>query len=181
MRTTDMRRLVGAVVAVAVAVAVGAATASTALAAPQQQPKPNPWPANAAKIFFYVDTVTSGPGEGKVDADKFCAQRNFFERGMHVVFRMSAVAARTGKVLTGQDVRYAYIKIPGMPNIPMFHGKHGRTEDAPWFWTGAWNVPADYPAGIVDFRIVLRTKGKNATTVVFKQIPVAPAQLTITT
>ena len=172
-----------AVVAAAIG---GALVASQALAVPAQQPTPNPWPAKKAKVFFYVDTVTSGKGEGKVDADKFCAQRNFFQRGNRVVFRMSAVEARSETILTDKNVQFAKVLIPGAPDIDLRYGKHGRTDDAPWYWTAAWDTPLDFPTGLVDFQIVVKTKllkvGKKRikpTTAIFKQIPIPLAQLTI--
>ena len=36
--------------------------------------------------------------------------------------------------------------------------------DAPWTWTAVWNVPADYPLGVLPYSILLKTAdGKSAT------------------
>lgn len=63
-------------------------------------------------------------------------------------------------------------RIPGQPDRAMRFTPHGRTADAPWFWATRWDVPLDYPLGIVDFQIIVRTKkvdGKKPKTAVFTQ------------
>jgi hypothetical protein len=44
-------------------------------------------------------------------------------------------------------------------------------------WTATWAVPTAYPLGVVDFRVLVHTKGRHHG--VFQQAPVPAAQLTI--
>jgi len=159
---------------------VAAAFAAPAFA--QEAPPTNPWPGKKTKIAFYVDTVTAGAGESVygVNAASSCTQTNFFPRGEGVVFHMAAFNARTGKIIEAADVKYAYLKIPGQPNLALRYTPHGRDPlTAPWYWAKRWDVPLDYPLGVVDFQVVVKLKGKGNVIGVFKQYPVASARLTV--
>ena len=179
-----------------VALVIATAVVGVVLATPTafaQEPIPtppgpqNPWPASPKSgkfdVFFYVETLTASPGEsiyGKA-APSRCTQTNFFARGERAVWHISAVNARTGQLITSKDVKYAYLKIPGVKNIGVTYTPHGRDPaTAPWTWTGRWDIPPEYPLGVVDFELVMKLKkwpkGKVAT---FKQIPIALEQMTI--
>lgn len=158
--------------------AAGLAAPATAAEVPK-----NPWPAKKVRVAFYVDTVTASPNEsvwGKW-APQRCTQTNFFARGEGVVFHVSAVDARTGKVLEDSDVRYAYLKIPGEPNLPLKFGPHGRDPaTAPWYWAARWDVRPDYALGTVPFEVVVKLKDmKRNEIAVWKQYSNALAQLSI--
>lgn len=177
-------------------VATAAAIVATVFAAPafaaeppplpygQVAPGPtNPWPGKQFDIAFYVETVTASPKEsvwGKW-ANVRCTQTNFFPRGEGIVFHITAINARTGKIVEPVDVKYAYLKIPGQPNFKLKYGPHGRDPaTAPWTWYYRWDVPLDYPLGVVPFEVVLKLKGWPASKVaVFKQMPLSLEQLTI--
>ncbi len=178
---------IGLVIATAL---VGAAlAASAALAEDQPPPIPtppgpqNPWPGKKFAIFFYVETLTASPGEsiyGKA-APTRCTQTNFFARGERAVWHISAVNARTGEIITNKDVKYAYLKIPGMKNVGVTYTPHGRDPvTAPWTWTARWDIPLDYPLGVVPFQLVMKLKDWPANKVAtFTQIPIALEQMTI--
>lgn len=159
---------------------VAAAFAAPAFA--QEAPPTNPWPGKKTKIAFWVGTVTAAPGESVygVAAAGTCVETNLFPRGEGVVFHMAAFNTRTGEIIEADDVKYAYIKIPGQPNLALRYTPHGRDPaTAPWYWGKRWDVPPDYALGVVDFSIVVKLKGKGNVIGVFKQYPVAPARLTI--
>jgi len=136
-------------------------------------PTPAPPPDVVKEVFFYVDTVTAGPGESKfnVDASKYCTQSSSFRRGMHIVWRVIA-SDNTGKELHATDVATAVLKVPGAADVNFRFGLHGGATGA-WFWTAAWDVPPDYPLGAVDFTVQFTTNGGKSGT--FKQIPVSNA------
>ncbi len=161
--------------------AVPNAPAPSTPPAPPPPPPPVPDAVKAPVAFsFYVDTVTSSPGESQfhVDPTQACVQTSIFKRGMRIVWRFTVTDNSTGKRVTSDDVDQAVVRLAtgqeikasfepaGPPNVP----------DA-WFWHAAWDVPMDYPLGTVDYTINAQTKsGKTAT---FKQLPVPPAQLQI--
>jgi hypothetical protein len=155
------------------AVAVGALVSGPA--ALTQAPPPS-WPPGKAQVFISGDTVTARSTYGNVPT-VLGKQENFFPRQAGVKFRMYAVDLKTKKVLTAKDVKFAYVTIPGRPNVKLAYGKQGRTAGAPRLWTGTWSIPPDYPLGVVPFRILVKTKSKRVGS--FQQAPVAAAQLTV--
>jgi hypothetical protein len=179
-------------IAIMATLAVAAFGASGALAEDEQpQPAPiptpegeqNPWPAKEADIFFYVETLTASPNEsvfGK-NAPTGCTQTNFFARGERIVWHIAAINAKTGKIITNKQVKYAYLKIPGMKNLGITFTPHGRDPvTAPWTWTGRWDVPPTYPLGIVKYELVMKLKGwKKNKVAKWTQVPLAPELLTI--
>lgn len=121
-------------------------------------PPPPQAPAPEVKaLFLDVNTVTAGPGESRynVDADKYCASSSIFKRGMHLVWLMKAYDASTGKELQTGDVKEAVVKLPHGENVNLRYGRHGSTADAPWHWAAAWDIPLDYPLGILDYEVTI--------------------------
>lgn len=129
-------------------------------------PPPQPPAAESKTLFLDVNTITAGPGESKynVDADKYCALSTVFKRGMHLVWLMEAFDASTGKELQTADVREAVVKLPNGDTAGFRYGRHGTTDNAPWFWSAAWDIPPDYPLGILDYVVEVTTAtGKKET------------------
>lgn len=155
------------------AIAAGALVSGPAATAQVQPPA---WPSAKTKVFIAADTVTATSIYGYVPA-VLGKQENFFPRTAGVKFRMYAIDLKTKKVLTSKDVKFAYVTIPGQPNLKLAYGKQGKTAGAPRLWTGTWSIPADYPLGVVQFRILVKTKSKRVGS--FQQTPVAAAQLTV--
>ena len=147
------RILLAAVAAAAVATATFAATAFG------QAPPPS-WPPGKVQVFVAGHTLTATDGQ----------QSNVFTRGSTIVFQSYAVDMKTKKVLIPKDVTYYYVTIPGQPNVKLKYGPNG-------LWSGTWTVPAAYPLGVVDFRILVKTTAKRHGA--FYQAPVSAAQLTI--
>jgi hypothetical protein len=156
------------------ALAAGVVACVAAAPAFAGEAPPNPFPGPKVKIAIYVDTVTASPGESEfgVAFPAACTQMNFMRRGEGIVFRMWAVDVKTGKVLTDAEVRSAVLRVPGQANLKMRFGPHGSAEDAPWFWVTRWDVPLDYPLGVVDFTV--RVKTKKGKVGVFRQPMVGP-------
>ncbi len=137
---------------------------------------PTPPPPEKTDVFLYVDTVTAGNGESKlnIDPNRNCAITGVIKRGMHLVFRMKGADVTTGKTLTTENVKEAIVRIPGQEDRKMRYGKHA--DD--WHWGGAaWDVPADYPLGAVDFSVEVTTvDGKKGT---FKQMAIGDSRLQV--
>lgn len=133
-------------------------------------PPPTPPASYFAPIQLYIhaDTVTSGAGESPYNYDAagidapLCVPTGVFRRGMHLVWRYEIIDATTGRRLTSEDVETAVVTLPTGEEIKGRYGRHGRTEDSPWFWTSAWDVPLDYPLGVLDWSIdVTSNDGKT--------------------
>jgi hypothetical protein len=166
--------------------AIGASVLAVVFAAPALAAKPatNPWPGKGPfLIAFYVETVTAAPGESvyKVNAPAICAQTNFFTRGERIVWHVTAINTADGKIVEPPAVRFAYLKVPGVKNIRITYVPHGKDpKTSPWTWNARWDVPLDYPLGVVPFKVVFKLKGwpgKKVAT--FTQMPLALENLTI--
>lgn len=162
------------------AVLLGAALVALAFALPAMAddatPTPvGPYAAKKVDVMLYVDTITSTRGD--VLQKRGCWQTNQFQRGNRAVWRMWAIDTATGKPLTDQELKYAYVKVPGSPNLAFTYGKHGKLDISPWFWTAVLAVPKDYPLGTVAFKVIVKTKdGKFGT---FEQPADGTSQMTI--
>jgi hypothetical protein len=131
---------------------LGAAVVVGAMAVPAlaQVPKVN--------VFLYVDTVNGTRPVGAKPRPIGCTQTNVFKRGEQVVFRIWGTEADSGNVLSTENVKYAYVKLPGQPNLKLNWGAHGASTNRVWFWTTPWIVPADYPLGSLSARVVFKTE-----------------------
>jgi hypothetical protein len=131
------------------------------------QTTPPAWPAGgAAQVFIWADTITADTGK----------QENFFSQGSKVVFRAYAVDLKSKKVITPALAQYFYVKIPSQPNVRMAYSSAAKGVRNS-LWSATWTVPANYPLGPVEFRVLVHTKARHHG--VFQQAPVPAAQLTI--
>ncbi len=144
-----------------VALAAGSVfTAAATAAAPIVTPFPAP---KISDVFVAASTVTQSG-----------AANDYFAPGSTVVFRAYAVAAKSHQILKAKDVKYFYVTIPNQPNVTL---KFDASAPGRQAWTGSWTVPATYPAGLVPFRVLVRTTAKKIGQ--FVQMPVSSSMLTI--
>jgi hypothetical protein len=128
-----------------------------------------PFPATSSgPIFVAAQTVTTTG-----------AMSSWFAPASSVVFRAYAVdtKAKTHKVLAAKDVKYFYVTIPNQPNVKLKYDPTAPGATARMPWVGTWTVPATYPTGIVNFKILVKSEAKRIGQ--FVQMPVATAQLNI--
>jgi hypothetical protein len=145
-RLPAMRHLLLAAVAAATTFVIAAPAAGQTIEPPQRS------------VFLYVDTVNGTRPVGAKPRPIGCTQTNYFQRGEQVVFRIYGTEASTGAILSTENVKYAYVKIPGLANLRLNWGAHGAPANRVWFWTAAWIVPKSYPLGAVNARIVFKTE-----------------------
>ena len=98
--------------------------------------------------------------------------------GSTVVFRAYAVDGKTRKVIAAKDVKYFYVTIPNQPNVKLTYNAQAPGASPRMPWSGAWTVPAAYPLGQVDFKILIKLEAKRKGQ--FVQLPVSSSQLTVT-
>ena len=157
-------------------VILGAALAAVALSASAlaaEAPKETPFPVPAMEgLFVAAQTVNSTSAVGGV-------LQNQFTRGSTVVFRVFAGELKTGKVLRQGSLKYAYVRIPGQPNLKLtWMGPfEKRDPDARWPWKASWTVPNDFALGTVNFKVLVASRGGLVGS--FVQMPVETAQLAI--
>lgn len=112
-------------------------------------------------VFLYVDTVAGTRPVGAKPRPIGCSQTNVWQRGEQMVFRAWGTETETGAILSSENVKYAYAKVPGRPNLKLNWGSHGAVTNKVWFWSNAWIIPADYPLGAATARIVFKTESNK--------------------
>jgi hypothetical protein len=148
--------------------AVGVTAVAVTAVGGAQTPTEVPFP-SLTVVQYFVSTQT---------ATSAGALSNFFQQGSTVEFRAFAGQTKTGKILTGDDTKYFYVKLPGQPNVKLTYTPTNAKVLPAWLWKATWTIPADYPLGLVQFKVLLKTKVDQYGS--FVQIPVATSQLTIT-
>ncbi len=145
--------------------AIAATAALPATATAQETPFPSP---KVQQVFIAAQTVTAGR-----------AMITQVAPGATVVFRAYAVDGKTRDIIAAKDVKYFYVKIPGQPNVKLKYDPQAPGASSRMPWSGAWVVPAAYPQGLVDFKILIKLKAKRYGQ--FVQMPITSSQLTVTT
>ena len=112
-------------------------------------------------VFLYVDSVNGTRPSGAKPRPVGCTQTTTFKRGEQLVFRIWGNETPTGSILSTENVKYAYVKIPGQPFARLNWGAHGTAPNRVWFWTAAWNITQDFPLGTVTFRVVFKTESNK--------------------
>lgn len=139
--------------------AVGLATGTPAAPAAAQSPAVDkPFPGVVGDVFLYVDVVNSPRPKAAAPRPKSCTQLSTVKRGERPVLRIYGVETETGEALTPENVKYAYVKIPGLANVKLNWGPHGSGTARSWFWTAGWDVAVDYPLGVLPFKVVFKTE-----------------------
>jgi hypothetical protein len=113
------------------------------------------------EVFLYVDSVNGTRPSGAKPRPVGCTQTTTFKRGEQLVFRIWGSEASTGNILSTENVKYAYVKIPGQPYAKLNWGAHGTAPNRVWFWTAAWNIPQDFALGTTAFRVVFKTESNK--------------------
>ena len=155
-----MRKLIGFGVAL-LAFAAFAASASAA------DPIAAPFPASSVGPIFVAAQTVNTTG----------AMSSAFAPGSTVVFRAYAVDTKTSNVLGAKDATYFYVTIPNQPNLKLKYNPAAPGATAKMPWSATWTVPASYPAGIVGFKMFVKSTAKRRG--MFVQIPVSSSQLTV--
>lgn len=148
------------------AVLSAAAVVTTSASAVTPVPFPS---AKVQQVFVAAQTVTA---DGSLSS--------WFTPGSSVVFRAYAVDPKSHKVVDPKLVKYFYVTIPNQPNVKLKYGATAPGASTGLPWTGVWNVPADYAAGGVPFKVLIKVQDKGKVVKgQFVQMPSATAALTV--
>jgi len=131
---------------------------------------PVPFPSPTVKqVFVAAQTVTT---DGTL--------ASWYTPGSSVVFRAYAVDPKSHQVIDPKMVKYFYVSIPNQPNVKLTYGAKAAGASSGLPWSGTWTVPANYPLGGVNFKVLIQVRDSGK---VFKgqfvQMPSATAALTI--
>lgn len=158
-----------------VATACGVTPAVGTGPAPQPQPAPAAVTVQVAasaatqeaKFFCYVETLSADrPSVYGYIAPRGCVPSWSFKRQERIVWRFEVLDVATGKVVTDVEAATVKLRLPyGVEEKADFKQRgEGRVADAPWTWDVCWDVPPDYPLGVLDYSIVVTLKdGRTGT------------------
>lgn len=133
-------------------------------------PTPTPAPAKATPgpeyyqpvpYAVYVETIaTTTASKYNVASSIACTPSGVFARGQRIVFRFQVTDTSTGKLITDKDGAQLKIVAPnGDESIASFSQRGGgKVPDAPFMWSGTWDIPLDFALGAVDYKIVITPK-----------------------
>lgn len=137
-----------------------------ATAVPPGYVAPTPVPPDAATVnevfpfTFAVETLT-GHQISEIAQFPSCVLTSSFRRGTHLVWRFEVFDTATAKRVTSLDTPSIKLVLPnGEEKAARFARKAGT---GPWTWVTAWDVPADYPLGAVEYTIVVTKDGRTGT------------------
>ncbi len=132
-------------------------------------PKKTPGPEYYQPVPYavYVETIaTSTASKYNVAANLSCTPSGVFARGQRIVYRFEVIDTSTGKRVTSADGATLKIVAPtGDESLASFSQRGGgRVPDAPFMWSGIWDIPLDFALGAVDYKIVITPKNGQAYT-----------------
>ncbi len=138
----------------------------TASPPPVFTPAPTPVQSTTAgtiDVSLYVDTVNGTKPAAAAPRPIGCTQTNTFKRGEQLVVRGWGADLTTGDILSTDNVTAATASITGQPDVTLNWGAHGGAAKV-YYWTGAWNIPSDFPLGQTNIHVVYKTdSGKTGT------------------
>ena len=149
--------------------AVGLTAVAVTAVGGAQTPTEVPFPAPTVVQYFVSASTVDSTGEFV----------SWFPRGATVTFRAFATETKTGNLVKPADLKYFNVMIPGQKAVKLSYKEPAKAKPpAPWPWTATWTIPADFPLGVVNFKVNLKSKSGGYGS--FVQIPVATAQLNVT-
>jgi hypothetical protein len=105
-------------------------------------------------VPLYVDSVNGTRPAAAKPRPIGCTQTTVYKRGEQFVLRTWGTDIASNEILSTDNVKEAHFSIAGQPNVVLNWGAHGNTGAKVWFWTNAWNIPADYPLGAATVHVV---------------------------
>ena len=144
--------------------------------------------ANLSQLVVYADLVR---GHIPSDYGPTCALSSLYHRGEMVVWRVIIIDPETGNQVPratsdlladkpeaealGELAAEATVTVhlSDGQSFPLHFGLHG---DADYFWTFGWEIPADYPTGIINTNITAEWNGKSGE---WEPMPIPPSLLSV--
>lgn len=133
----------------------------------------------AAPLVIQADTVRGSaniPEEER--AGTVCVLQSRYARNSDIVWRASVLDPVTGEELDDSELTSVTVELADGETIEMEYGEHPRENPTDEFWAGAWDVPADYATGTLEYTITAEAEdGRTAT---YEPFMVESSELTIT-
>jgi hypothetical protein len=135
-------------------------------------------PKAAQSLLLQADAVIGSTGAPS--PQDICVASSQFQQGEEVVFRVKVYDPTTGQTMDDQALDSVVVTLEDGQTFNATYGGHpGGPGVTPtdYFWSAAWNIPANYPTGSAPFTATAESKdGRTGT---FSEFNVAPALLTV--
>lgn len=103
---------------------------------------------NAKPLFIAADMVAGPGGSGPL-----CVLRSQFMRKERVAWRIRVQDA-TGKQLDDKGLKSVVVELSDGQKLPAHFGGHPPNKPTDYLWSTSWSIPADYPTGTLDYKVV---------------------------
>jgi hypothetical protein len=136
-------------------------------------------PAASTKLILVADSVRGPAGipAGDDRTRKSCVQASKIPVGGQVVWRIRVIDPRTGADMSDQVLASVVVTLSDGQTFTAKYGGHPSAAPVQFFWATSWTIPATYPTGALDYKIV--ASDKEGRTGQWDQFKVASAMLQI--
>lgn len=127
---------------------------------------------NGQRLFIAADMVRGLRGGGP-----FCVLNSRFMRQEEVVWRIRVQDA-TGKALDDKGLKSVVVELSDGQKFPARFGGHpSKVHPTDHYWTATWRIPADYPTGSVNYKVI--ATALDGTTTSWEPFNNKPSHLTV--
>ncbi len=131
---------------------------------------------SAERLFFEGDTVRGITPTGPTGP--LCVLSSQFKHKEEIVWRVRVLDGRNGKPVDDKGLKSLVVQLPNGQTAAMKYGAHpNRGPQTDHFWSGSWQVPADYPTGSFTYTVV--ATDKNGKSKSWQPFNVGLSQLTV--
>jgi len=124
------------------------------------------------KLFIYADMERGN----QAGAPPACVLNNVFLHLEKVVWRVR-VQDQTGKVLDDKGLKSVIVEMQDGQKLEARFGGHPPRQPTDYLWAAAWIIPANYPTGTFEYKLVVTDQQGNTQT--WEPFKVSTSQLRI--
>ena len=128
--------------------------------------------AQSSKPLFIAADMVRGPG----GSGPICVLSNRFMRNEIVAWRIRVQDA-TGKQLDDKGLRRLVVELSDGQKFSAHFGGHPPSAPTDHLWSTAWSIPADYPTGSFNYKVI--ATALDGTTQTWEPVNVKPSLLTV--
>ena len=135
-------------------------------------------PKTAQVLGVNADAVIGSAGVK--NPQDICVVSSRFPRGESVVWRIKVYDPATGQPMDDKALDSVVVTLKDAQTFKANYGGHPGQPGVPvtdYFWSTAWQIPANYPTGSVPYTVM--AKAKDGRTGAFTEFNVAPSLLTV--
>lgn len=108
-------------------------------------------PAAGKVPLIVVDNIVVG--RVNVPQERVCVQASRFLRGEQVVWQIKVVDPSTGKEMKSSQIKKIWVELVDGQVLEAKYGDRPKDNPTDGFWAAAWEIPKNYPTGVVDYTI----------------------------